>query len=167
MTAGTEDLVGAQSVTPLRARRRDESDSWDWRTPPALFARLHRTFQFTVDAAASAENALLPRFWSKAESALARTWTEERVFCNPPFGDQLVDFLAHAAVERHRAQLIVFLLPCRLETAWWRRFVAPVAHVDVLPGRVSFLRPDGGRPSGNVGFGIAVCSYFPEFKRAR
>jgi hypothetical protein len=62
------------------------SDREDWRTPADLFAALHREFAFTVDAAASERNALLPRFWTRESDAFLQDWRGERVFCNPPYG---------------------------------------------------------------------------------
>jgi site-specific DNA-methyltransferase (adenine-specific) len=46
----------------------------DYETPRALFDELNKEFGFTIDAAASASNAKLPRYWTKAEDALAQEW---------------------------------------------------------------------------------------------
>ncbi len=40
------------------------SEKQDWRTPEPFFNRLHARFGFTVDASASDENAMLPRYWT-------------------------------------------------------------------------------------------------------
>lgn len=69
--------AGGAALTSLRE---------DWRTPPDLFAALHREFNFTVDAAATPANALLPRFFTRENDAFAQDWRGERVFCNPPYG---------------------------------------------------------------------------------
>lgn len=69
--------AGGAALTSLRE---------DWRTPRDLFASLHREFNFTVDAAATPANALLPRFWTRENDAFAQDWRGERVFCNPPYG---------------------------------------------------------------------------------
>ena len=37
--------------------------SHEWETPRGLFEDLHREFDFTIDLAADASNALLPRFY--------------------------------------------------------------------------------------------------------
>lgn len=53
-----------------------------WQTPPEIFDRLHDEFAFTLDGAATSDNALLP----EASTADApRSWAGERVFCNPPW----------------------------------------------------------------------------------
>ena len=46
------------------------SERHDWQTPPAVFDPLHAEFQFTIDAAANADNSLLPRYWTALQNAV-------------------------------------------------------------------------------------------------
>lgn len=55
--------------------------------PPEAFAKLNERFDFTVDAAASAHNAKLPRYYTIENSGLLASWAGERVYCNPPYSD--------------------------------------------------------------------------------
>lgn len=99
----------------------------DRRTPRSLFDPLHEEFGFTVDAAASVDNALLPRFWSKSDSAFDHTWSGERVWCNPPYSD-LPHWVSTANAEWYLqpATVIVMLLPAdRTEQPWWQDYVEP------------------------------------------
>lgn len=76
----------------------------NWRTPPDFFEKLHAEFGFTLDAAASDENALLGRdcgyagdhcdehqcwtvgrYFTEEDDAISQDWTGERVWCNPPY----------------------------------------------------------------------------------
>ena len=57
----------------------------DLETDPELFARLDERFHFTLDVAASAENAKCKHFYSKEVDGLVQTWSCERVWCNPPY----------------------------------------------------------------------------------
>jgi hypothetical protein len=50
------------------------SERHDWQTPLRLFDVLNREFGFTVDVAASAENALCKRYFTIAENGLAQPW---------------------------------------------------------------------------------------------
>jgi phage N-6-adenine-methyltransferase len=75
-----------------------------WRTHPDVFASLHRIFRFTVDACASDANALLPRYWTEADSAFSQNWEGERVFCNPPFRR------SREAMEKARTSAIAVVL---------------------------------------------------------
>lgn len=112
--------------------------------PPEDFAPLHERFRFTVDAAASAENAKLPRFWTRDQDALSQDWSGERVYCNPPFSS------IEPWVEKAHtggADLVVMLLPAnRTEQIFWQRSIEPYRRageltVEFLPGRLRFLKP--------------------------
>jgi phage N-6-adenine-methyltransferase len=118
------------------------------------FAPLHERFYFTVDAAATVNNARLPRYWTVKDDALAWnfSWGGERVWCNPPYSD-IESWVMKAWDEwqptyraDNPAELIVMLLPAnRTEQGWWQRHVEPSRldgslRVEFLPGRMRFLR---------------------------
>lgn len=115
-------------------------------TPPELFAALHRRFRFTVDAAALPSNAKLERFWAPEDSGLERDWTDERVWCNPPYSN-IEPWVRKARLGG--AALAVLLLPAnRTEQGWWQREVEPFrdragspCHVEFMAGRLRFLAP--------------------------
>jgi phage N-6-adenine-methyltransferase len=111
------------------------------------FLPLHERFSFTIDAAASATNAKLPRYWTIEDDALIHPWAPERVWCNPPYSD--IEPWVRKAWRAHHGgcQLIVMLLPAnRTEQGWWQRQVegqrrAQLLSVEFLPGRMRFDRP--------------------------
>lgn len=120
----------------------------------ADFAPLHARFHFTIDAAASPENARLDRYWTVEDDALEQSWAGERVWCNPPYSD-IEPWLLKAWDEWqctyrafNPAELIVMLLPAnRCEQGWWQRHVEPSRRdgslaVEFLPGRMRFDRPN-------------------------
>ena len=118
------------------------------------FAPLHKRFNFTIDAAASDENARLPWYWTRENSALDRPWSHKRVWCNPPHSD-LETWVNKAwsewVGEAEPPQLIVMLVPAnRTEQGWWQREVephrdghgfSPEFRVEFLAGRMRFLAP--------------------------
>src|SRR5207244_12616300 len=71
----------------------------DRRTPRSSFAPLDFEHRFTLDAAASADNALLPKFFTRDTDGLLRSWAGERVWCNPPYS-HLEPWLAAAWTAR-------------------------------------------------------------------
>ena len=73
------------------------SGSVEWETPPALFATLHRAHDFTIDAAASAENAKLPRYWTAHTDALLQDWRTDTAWWH-----DYVEGVAHVRFLRGR-----------------------------------------------------------------
>lgn len=153
----------------------EESKRDLWRTPPPLFWLLNDTFRFHLDAAASAENALCDRYFTKEDNALSRPWyaPEEgitRVFCNPPFS-RTDEFLAKGNREALRGATVVFIVRAdAMETDWWtdnmrgaraERFRFYPRHpFSVLKPRVRFLKPDG-TPSDRPQFASAAIFMLP------
>jgi len=115
---------------------RDDVD--DRRTDLAFFATLHAQHGFTVDAAASDDNALLPRYWTRETDALRQSWSGERVWCNPPFSAPLLERFVEKAwweMVDGSADLVVMLLPAnRCEQGFWQRHVEPYRDADPLHG---------------------------------
>lgn len=82
-------------------------------TPRALFDSWNAEYGFTLDGAASPDNALLPLFSSETGP---RPWGGERVFCNPPWSS-IPPFVELAAT----AALAVLLVPARTNCRWFHR----------------------------------------------
>jgi phage N-6-adenine-methyltransferase len=108
-----------------------------WRTKPAFFQSLHDIFNFTIDACASDDNALLPKYWTIKDDARLQDWSKERVYCNPPFGE-IKTFLVKAP----SAITSVFVLPI---TAMATRYFGACkpSYVIVPPYRLRFDPPIG------------------------
>jgi phage N-6-adenine-methyltransferase len=102
-----------------------------WGTPRAFFEALNYEFHFTMDGAATPENALLPRF-SSSDALLP--WEGERVFCNPPWSN-IGHFVALAAT----AAIAVLLVPARVNAIWFHDAIALGAKVRFFPGRLQFV----------------------------
>lgn len=82
-------LVGRPALNhPQQVGTRGALDKVDdRRTPRDLWDPLNAKYDFTIDVAASPENALCERFYTIADDGLAQSWANERVWCNPPFSD--------------------------------------------------------------------------------
>jgi phage N-6-adenine-methyltransferase len=153
-------LIGYRSANhPQQVATRGPRKNVDDRAiTPEDFAPLHERFQFTIDAAASIENARLPRYWTEDDDALSQSWAGERVWCNPPYSHpNLERWVAKAWSEwrsHDRPALIVMLVPAnRTEQKWWQEWIEPnrdrwhwddievnMMRVEFLPGRIRFLR---------------------------
>ena len=141
---------------PFQVDRRQARDDVDDReTDCALFGALHDRFSFTVDVAAAAHNAKLPRFYSREDDGLAQSWALERVWCNPPFS-ALDRWVTKAWAERDVADCIVMLIPAnRTEQPFWQTAVEPYRdrrrwnlRTEFLPGRPRFALPEGAVKRG-------------------
>ncbi|WP_205408899.1 DNA N-6-adenine-methyltransferase [Listeria goaensis] len=106
-----------------------------WETPPALFDELNREFQFTLDAAADANNHKCDVWFSEENDALNQKWRGS-VFCNPPYEKELSKFIEKAYVESKQDynKQVVLLIP-----------VFPYAEIRFLKGRVKFELKGGNR----------------------
>lgn len=135
------------------AARGPIEDVDDRRTRDEYWLPWHDRYRFTLDAAASVENAKLPRFYTREQDGLKQSWATERIWCNPPYSD-CGSWVRKAWFEfngrlRRPADLIVMLLPAnRTEQRWWQEQVEPWRDrpgkpltVEFLPGRMRFDRP--------------------------
>lgn len=120
------------------------SNSNDWTTPQYLFDELNHEFMFTVDAASTDENALLEKHWTKKEDGLAQNWDCERVWCNPPYGNELRQWVKKA---RESKGLSVLLVPARTDTKYWHEYIFPhAAEIRFLRGRLHFSDSKNASP---------------------
>ena len=140
----------------------------DRRTPSSLFDPLNEEFKFTLDAAASADNALCEHFYSLDSDGLTSSWVGHSVWVNPPYSD------CGAWVRKAWAEFIVgcpsivMLLPAnRCEQVWWQNDIEPFRdgkgyglRTRFQRGRLRFDTPDhdyAAQPKGNrPPFGVVV-----------
>jgi phage N-6-adenine-methyltransferase len=110
------------------------SQSVEWSTPLDLFAELNARYApFTLDAAATPENAKCDAYYTLVEDGLAQTWTG-KVWLNPPYGRNRIGRWMRKAWESSQttAELVVCLVPARTGPDWW--------HEWAMRGEVEFLR---------------------------
>jgi len=112
--------------------------SSEWTTPQPLFDALDKIFHFTVDVAATADNAKCAEFYTAERDGLAQKWRGV-VWCNPPYGRGLGRWVEKASKSR---ATVVMLLPAYTANAWWQDFVIPRGEVILLRGRLQY----GGIP---------------------
>jgi phage N-6-adenine-methyltransferase len=114
------------------------SATCEWATPAELFAQLQAEFDFNLDACATAANAKCPRYFTRQENGLAQLWTG-RVWMNPPYGRTIGQWIRKAweSVQQGEAELVVCLVPARVDTAWWHEF-CDRGKVRFLRGRLRF-----------------------------
>lgn len=101
---------------------------------------------FKVDAAADSANHLVDQWYgpgsSLGEDALAVPKWLSPAWCNPPYGKGIEAWLDKFVEQAELGNQVVALLPARVETQWWRKYVVDSkADILFLIGRVPFGRP--------------------------
>lgn len=125
-------------------RQKPGRSKQDYATPPAFLQAVKHRLDiraFDCDLAASADNAVAPRFYTAAQNSLKQPW---RVgpgwnFLNPPFA-RIEPWVERAWNQAIRADArTAVLVPAGVGSNWWRDFVHAKAHVLLLNGRITFV----------------------------
>lgn len=128
MTENKADKASPRYVDHYQGERKQ-----DRRTPRDFFEGLQSRFAFTLDGAATSENALLPRFSTEAAPV---SWIGQRVFCNPPWSN-VRPFVEIAPF----ADLACLLVPARTNCKWFHRALALGGVPDYWEGKLNFGGP--------------------------
>lgn len=134
------------------------SKSNEWATPQDFFDRLNEEFHFTLDAAATPENAKCDRYFTLRQNGLIQDWTGETVWLNPPYARQIQRWIDKA---KYAKATTVCLVPARTDTRWWAQFWdyknhKPIENCEVrfIKGRLRF-----GNHETNAAFPSAVVIF--------
>lgn len=130
----------------------------EWGTPQFLFDQLNDEFGFTVDVAASAENAKCARYYTIQDDGLTQDWSGETAWMNPPYGREISSWMRKAYESGDRAT-VVCLVPARTDTRWWWDY-ATKGEIRFLRGRLRFTGGSKSNPrSHNAPFPVAVVIF--------
>lgn len=114
------------------------SQSVEWETPQSFYDAWDQVYRFTLDTAASPENAKAPKFYTKEDDGLSQVWSGN-VWCNPPYGRQIGKWVEKAyRSTRTGAALVVMLIPAKTETRWWHDYVIKADSIYFVKGRIQF-----------------------------
>ncbi len=123
----------------------------EWATPQALFDELNKEFNFTFDAAASADNHKC-RAWSS--DSLDQEWIGETVWLNPPYS-KIKEFAKKAYEEsRNEETTVVMLIPARTDTRYFHDWIYHKAELRFIKGRLKF-----GEAKNSAPFPSMLCIY--------
>ena len=123
------------------------SNSNEWATPQAFFDELDREFHFTLDPCSTHENAKCAKHYTAEDDGLSKDWGGERVFCNPPYGRAIKDWVEKCAKEAKKPEtLVVMLIPARTDTKYFHQYIYGQAELRFIPGRLHFNDGPQGAP---------------------
>lgn len=115
------------------------SQTDNWATPQDFFEELDAEFHFDLDPCASDENHKCERYFTKEQNGLVQDWGGSRVFCNPPYGKEIADWVRKAFEEGHKENtLVVMLIPARTDTRYFHDYIQHRAEVRFVRGRLKF-----------------------------
>ena len=110
-----------------------------WATPQDFFDKLNDEFHFTLDAAASPDNAKCPVYFTEEQNGLAQNWGGHTVWCNPPYCRKTGAWVKKAWEEHQRTGCtVVMLLPSRTDVRWFHDYILGKAEIRFIKGRLKF-----------------------------
>ena len=116
------------------------SETNEWSTPQDFYDKLNKEFKFTLDPCATKENAKCGTYYTEEENGLMQDWGGETVFCNPPYGRAIKDWVAKCYEEgQRRNTTVVMLIPARTDTKYFHEYIYYKAkEIRFIKGRLKF-----------------------------
>lgn len=108
-----------------------------WSTPSELVAWMESEYgDYDIDAAASKENAVCEKFYSKETNCLKRWWgSNKHIWLNPPYSN-ITPFVKKAIEQMEHNNQIDILLPCDTSTGWFYEAQQSAAEIIWITGEV-------------------------------
>lgn len=124
------------------------SETNEWATPQKFFDDLNKEFKFSLDPCATPDNTKCKRFFTEEQNGLSKSWGGYRVFCNPPYGRGLRNWVKKAYEEslRSNAKKIVLLIPARTDTSYFHDYIYGKAEIRFIRGRLKFGKATNSAP---------------------
>ena len=110
------------------------SETNDWFTPKDFYDKLNEEFNFTLDPCPLGWNEMDEN--TRPESGLTRSWDNEVVFCNPPYGREIGHWIKKAS--EARGGVVVMLIPARTDTRYFHDYIYGKAEIRFIRGRLKF-----------------------------
>lgn len=117
------------------------SKKQDWATPQYFFDKLNEEFHFTLDPCADDLNHKCEKYYTLEQNGLNQSWSDEVVFCNPPYGRELPKWVkkCYDETETGNCKCAVMLIPARTDTRWFHEYIHHKAcEVRFVRGRIKF-----------------------------
>ncbi len=119
-----------------------------WSTPQDFYDKLNEEFNFNLDPCAYPENAKCSRYFTPEIDGLAQDWGGYVVFCNPPYGRKIYDWVKKCYEESQKPNTtVVLLIPARTDTRYFHEFIYHKAkEIRFIKGRLKFGGSKAGAP---------------------
>ena len=118
-----------------------------WSTPNDFFDKLNDEFHFTLDPCSTHENAKCYKHFTEEENGLLQDWGNEVVFCNPPYGRRIKDWVKKSYEESQKGNTtVVMLIPARTDTIYFHEYIYHKAEIRFIKGRLKFGNAKNSAP---------------------
>lgn len=119
-----------------------------WATPQDFFNELDKEFNFTLDPCATHENAKCNKYYTIEEDGLKQSWQGQIVFCNPPYGKVINDWVKKCYEESKKpGTVVVMLIPARTDTKYFHNYIYNKAReIRFVKGRLKFGNSKNAAP---------------------
>ena len=115
------------------------SNTDEWYTPIDFFNQLDQEFHFNLDPCATDENHKCDKYFTKEIDGLSQKWGGCRVFCNPPYGRVIGEWVKKSYEESRKPNtIVVMLIPARTDTKWFHEYIYGKAEIRFVKGRLKF-----------------------------
>ena len=123
------------------------SNDETWATPQYFFDKLNDEFHFTLDPCCSKETAKCEKYYTIVENGLIQNWSGETVFCNPPYGREIYDWVKKCSLEaKNNNTIVVMLIPARTDTKYFHEFIYNKSEIRFIKGRLKFGNAKNSAP---------------------
>ena len=110
-----------------------------WATPQEFYDKLNDEFNFTLDPCATEDNKKCDNFFTVDDDGLKQDWSGNIVFCNPPYGRAIKDWVKKSYEESLKTNTtVVMLIPSRTDTIYFHEFIYGKAEIRFIKGRLKF-----------------------------
>lgn len=122
-----------------------------WSTPQKFYDKLNDEFNFTLDPCATEDNAKCDNFFTVDDDGLKQDWSGNIVFCNPPYGRAIKDWVKKSYEESLKNNTtVVMLIPSRTDTIYFHDFIYGKAEIRFIKGRLKFGDAKNSAPFPSV-----------------
>lgn len=122
------------------------SNTNEWATPQLFFDELNVEFNFTLDPCSTHENAKCKKHYTIEQDGLLQDWSKDVVFCNPPYGRKIAEWVKKCYEENKKGATVVLLIPARTDTAYFHKYIYNQHEIRFIKGRLHFNDSKQGAP---------------------
>ena len=118
-----------------------------WSTPQDFYEELNKEFNFNLDPCATKDNSKCKKYYTVEDDGLLQNWGGYNVFCNPPYGRKIKDWVRKSYEESKKDNtVVVMLIPARTDTKYFHEYIYHNAEIRFIKGRLKFGNSKNSAP---------------------